>query len=295
MPSHDTVPIHLRWYVATSDGVECIDGDKLPPLVKADPARPTRTDSPLPVGESRHQGSPPDGIDHLSFSLELATQLGAAHALGEGPDVPMNPEWVAITIGDGWVAAALGADWCRVSQGMHPILDSILTGFLPDWSPIHRDNDLTYLDRQVDGSLRPYLERIHAAGYETASSCQGGYVPIATKALEKWRGHSHDWVPLVTIQDKVWGKKQAHLFVTTGWGHGCGGVATGEAEMRKCAPDAHVVDRAIEIRDRFKGVKGVHAQIASDETLSYCILESDLLTDTEAKEWWGTVTQVLCR
>lgn len=253
-----------------------MDGGKFPPLIK------------VHIPKSCSQ------VDTFTFSLDLVERLGAAHALGEGPDVTMNPEWVAITIGEGWVAAALGADWGCISIAMHPILDNVLSDFLPDWSPLHDDRDSTYLGGQVDGALRPYLERIHAAGYETASSCQGGYVPIAGAALDKWQGHDPDWEPVVTVQDKVWGKKQAHLFVTSGWGHGRGGVTRGEAEMRRYVPDTAVVDEAVRIMNLFAGT-GIDARVAADETLSYCILESEHLTDVGAKAWWERVTQILCR
>lgn len=113
-------------------------------------------------------------------------------------------------------------------------------------------------------------------------------------ALEKWQGHDPDWVTGPTVEDKVWGCGQAHLFVSTGRGHGRGGVARGEAEMREVVPDSAVVDEAVRVMGLFADT-GIKAEVIADENMSYCVLESAHLTDEESQKWWGAVTRVLCK
>lgn len=256
--------VALRWHVLCPDGtVEVQDGNKEPTL---------------------HWGP---------MFVYPAQQLTEAFVKSEGTVPATIYAWVRAT--PPATALAAPAWWSHVPERLHPTLQETLPGWSPEWSLLHERSDPSYLGGQVDGALRPYLERIHARGYETASSCQGGYVPLATKALEKWGSwHSPDWAPGPTIEDKVWGRRKAHLFVTAGVGHGRGGVARGEVEMYEVVPDPAVVAEAARIMSLFEGVDGLDVQVIADEMLSYCVLESGHLTDDGAREWWEEVTRVLC-
>lgn len=187
-----------------------------------------------------------------------------------------------------------------------------LDGHLPDWSPHHDAHDPDYLDGEIDGAVRPFLDRLAAVGLYPASSCQGGWVFRTSDQVEfqTWMSNGRGrrvrdpnprWTALPGPEENwtlgtlvpgggSWWKKRPHLFLATGPGHGRSGVARGPGEMIRVL-DADLVRRTETLCAAFTRVPDCSARIAADETSTLILLDGTTpMDDTAAHAWWEAVT-----
>lgn len=164
----------------------------------------------------------------------------------------------------------------RVRLGRHGDLHQRLyavhafPGFSEAWSRLHVPAE----PHGYDGAVAGYIEELHALGFGTLSSCQGGWLP--SECTASWRG-----ADAIEVDGVRWTRVAPHLFIAAGPGHGGGGVARGVRALRRLGIDTALAERIAERFDAYS------PQVCANEFDTYVNLEpARALTDTEAAAWW---------
>jgi len=144
-----------------------------------------------------------------------------------------------------------------------------LRGYDATWAQQHVDHP----DLGWDSAIVPHLQRLHVAGFATASSCQGGWYPM--DAMQGSGG--------VYDSGVLWTRKAPHLFLAAGPGHGGGGVLRGVAACQRHGLGTWRAEAGC------RPFTALRPRIAADELNLYVILEGHAMSDVQARAWWDRV------